>query len=672
MTKGRQWNRDHRLAHESGSPPLSGVPFVMPGRPLWRRWRLFVCGALLGALSSGLVLIWRYANAPFSRLLVTLELQTYDYRADRRARLLGEQRDNPTVIVDIDEFSIGSLAEEGRPWPWPRDVHAQLVRKLTEAGAKVIGFDVNFDTVTPAPGQQRDPDDYFWEPEPCASDKALAKAIGEAGNVVLAIVTEEKVVENLGQQEVLENASFPHPIFEDAAAGTGDVEIPLDLDGTARRGTLQTAFRDETLPSFSVAVAAVYLGREVSAYLDECLGRYRDVLQPDGSFWIDFHHFPGSTTSIPFVEAYKGTFDDDQVKGKIVLVGASAPDLQDLWQCPVTRETQAGVGRALMPGVEIHANAIRTLLADRYLRVVPVWATVLATLLLGCLTGILTLHLRPTRALAFYVPIAVVGLVWIAFWLFAVRDLWANLVLPLLGGVGASYLVTTVFAYFTVERQRKQIEAAWSKRVSREVLEKILANPSLAHVEGRTVEATVMFTDLRGSTGLAHSMRPEAFVGRLNDIFACMTPIIMEHGGNIDKFIGDGIMAIFGDPVPQENHARHAVLAAREMMQAMDDLQGKAQARGERRIDMGIGIHTGELVAGDIGSGDRLEYTVIGDTVNTASRMEGLNKEYGTSILITGDTRALVGDDVEMRLVDTTRVRGRDTPVQVYEVPWRS
>lgn len=643
----------------------------MPHRPLRRRRRLAVWGTLLGGLSSAIVLLWRYTDAPFSGLLTTFELQTYNYRANWRAGLLGGQRDSPVLIVDIDEPSIGSLRAEGEPWPWPRDVHAELVRRLTAAGAKVIAFDVNFDTVTPAPGQEPDPGNYFWEPEPSDGDKAFATAIREAGNVVLAAVVERKSVGNMGQQELVENASFPHPIFEDAAAGIGDAEIPIDADGTARRARLESSLQGESLPSFPVTVAALYRGRDVTEYLDECHARYRPVLRTSGSLWIDFHGPPGSTETVPYVYAYKGQFEPHRVAGKIVLIGASAPELQDLWQCALVDRTRAGLGRTLMAGVEIHANAIRTLLADRYLQPAPLPVTVLSVLLVGCLTGALTLHLRPVRALALYVPAAAAAIIAAAFWLFAVRDLWVNLVLPLAGGLGASYVVTTVFAYLTVERERRQIEAAWSKRVSPEILQQILANPSLAQVQGRTVEATVVFTDLRGSTGLAHSMRPEQFVSRLNDIFTRMTPIIMEHGGNIDKFIGDGIMAIFGDPVPQDNHARQAVLAAREMMQAMADLQDEAEARGEQRIEMGIGIHTGELVAGDIGSAERLEYTVIGDTVNTASRMEGLNKEYGTSILITGDTKAGAGAEIPVRLVDTTRVRGRDTPVQVYEVLWR-
>lgn len=640
----------------------------MTDRSLLFRHRLVVYGVVLGALASGSVLVWRYANAPFSEQLVTLELQTYNHRADLRAGILGRQGPRPVVIVAIDELSIKSLKTEGEPWPWPRRVHAQLVREMKQAGARAIGFDVNFDTVTPAPGQEPDPEDFFWEPEPCDSDRQFAEAIREAGNVVLAVIVEREASDNMGEEELVENASFPAPMFEDAAAGVGDVEVPIDIDRVARRGKLSGSFRDETIPSFPVAVTSLYLGKSVDEYMAECLQRYASVLQPDGSFWIDYYGPTGSTDTVPYVYAYKGQFEPELVQDKIVLVGASAPALQDLWGSPVTAERKAGVDRPLMAGVEIHANAIRTLLSDRHLSPAPLWLTVLSTLLLGCLTGVLTLRLRPVRALALYMPLAVVACVALSFWLFAVRDLWVNLVLPLIGGLGSAYLATTVFAYFTVERERRQIEAAWSKRVSPDILTKILANPSLAHVEGRTVEATVLFSDLRGSTTLAHSMPPEQFISRLNEVFTRMTPIITAHGGNIDKFIGDGIMAIFGDPVPQEDHARRAVLAARQMQRSMRELQDEAEARGEQRIEMGIGIHTGELVAGDIGSADHLEYTVIGDTVNTASRMEGLNKEYQTSVLITGDTQSQVGDDVEMRLVDTTTVRGRDTPVQVFEV----
>ena len=639
----------------------------MPRQSFSHRWRGLIVGIILGLLASGLILVWRYSDAPFSQLLVGLELWTYNYRTTWRAARLNATHEDPIVIVAIDQASVRTLAKQ---WPWPREVHAQLVRRLKSEGAAVIAFDVNFDTVTPAPGQKPDPNDIFWEPKPCAGDLALARAIKEAGNVVLSVLIANRTVDNMGQREVVPEGTFPAHIFRDGAAAVADVDVPIDADSTVRRAWLSREFRDQEYPTLPVAVAALYRQRKTADFLREAKARYSDVAGADGTFWIDFHGPPANERTVPYYEALHGFGTPGLFRGKIVLIGATAPDLQDLYEVPVFTGGGVDLRRERMPGVEVHANAVRSLLAPEHLRMAPLWLTVLVTLLLGCLTGVATLYLRPLRALFTYVPAAAAAWIVLAFWLFAVRGLWVNLVLPLVGSLVTSYLATTVFAYFTVERDRKRIEAAWSKRVSPEVLQRILANPRLQHVEGRKLQATVLFSDLRGFTTLCHAWPPEEVVRRLNEIFTRMTRIITEHGGNIDKFIGDGIMAVFGDPIPQTDHARRAVLAAIDMLRAMQDLQAQATARGDQPIEMGVGIHTGELVAGDIGSADHLEYTAIGDTVSTASRLEGLNKEYHTNIIISGETQAHAGEDLPARLLDTTTVRGRETTLQVYEVLW--
>jgi adenylate cyclase len=395
-------------------------------------------------------------------------------------------------------------------------------------------------------------------------------------------------------------------------------------------------------------------------------------MAPDGAFWVDYapaDTVPPPTPTVPYVVALAGE-QSDAFRDRIVLIGATAPDLQDLYDAPARRVLARGATQERIPGVAVHANAICTLLAERPLRPAAPWLTWLSTLLLGALTGVATFAARPVRALWAYVLPATVVAGGGAFTVFAYGDLWVNLALPLSGGIGLAYVGATVLAYLTVERDRKRIEAEWAKRVSPEVLTRLLADPGLRHVEGRTIQATILFSDLRGFTTLCHSLPPTDVVRRLNEIFDRMTRVIKAHGGTIDKFIGDGIMAVFGDPIPYPDHARRAVEAAIDMLRANEELRDAATERGEEPIRMGVGMHSGEIVIGDIGSELFLEYTAIGDTVSTASRLEGLNKEYHTEIICSDDTLRLAGEGLATRPLGATTVRGRETPLQVHEVLW--
>ncbi len=644
----------------------------MQNASLWHRARRLVFGLIIGILGAGLILGWRYGNLPLSRVLVNLEFLSYNFRANGRAGVVNAKRDQDCVIVAIDESSIKVLSNQyGLPWPWTRDVHARLTRLLADAGAAVIAFDVTFDSINPAPNQEPDPDDYFWQPEPSDEDKDFADAIAQAGNVVLATLITETIVENMGQMETLQEGAFPGWLFDDAAAAKGDADVAIDSDDVVRRTWLTRTFQDETIASLPVVASALYKGISIEEQLAQSRADLSRSLQDDGSFWIDYHGSVGDVPTYSYSQVLEGQPGPEAFKDKIVLIGATAEDLQDIFPVPVASGGSLSLFSLPMPGVEVHANTIRTLLAGETLRPSPIWVTVIVTLLLGCLTGVVTLHLRPLPTLLTYMPAALVAFSAACLYLFAVKGIWANMTLPLVGSWLGTYLASTVFAYLTVERERKHIEAAWGKRVSPEILQRILADPELRQVQGRTIDATVLFSDLRGFTTLCHSWHPEEVVRRLNEIFNRMTRVITGQGGNIDKYIGDGIMAVFGDPIPMDDHARRATLAAVAMLREMEQLQAEAEARGDQPIRMGVGVHSGPLVAGDIGSEDHLEYTAIGDTVSTASRLEGLNKEYSTEIIISGDTHEQAGDDIPSRLLETTTVRGRETPLQVYEVLWK-
>jgi class 3 adenylate cyclase len=320
----------------------------------------------------------------------------------------------------------------------------------------------------------------------------------------------------------------------------------------------------------------------------------------------------------------------------------------------------------MMPGVEIEAHVAEALVQGRF--VVP-----LAPALSGALTVLLALvmaallaWLKPLKGLALgwapLLALAVVG----SFEVFWVQRVWVPLV-PLVLGLTLSYGLGTVYLELTAEREQRQLRQAWGRRVSPEVLAVILSNPGLTKVKGRRVVGTVFFSDLQDFTKFCHSSPPERVVEQVNRYFTAATEIIRQHGGTLHKFIGDGVMAVFGDPVAQPDHARRAVQAARDLQARMAAWQRDA-GPDDWRMYVRIGLHTGDLVAGDVGSERLLEYTVMGDTVSTASRLEGMNKQFGTQILMSADTARAAGDGSDLVSLGVGEVRGRETPLEVYTV----
>jgi adenylate cyclase len=274
--------------------------------------------------------------------------------------------------------------------------------------------------------------------------------------------------------------------------------------------------------------------------------------------------------------------------------------------------------------------------------------------------------LRPLKALFLvWLPACLAATV-VTFEVMWMRTVWVPLV-PLLLGATLSYGFGTVYLELAVEREQARLRRAWSRRVSPEVLQVILGNPRLTQVKGRRVTGTVFFSDLQDFTTFCHSCPPETVIAQINEYLGLATQVIRGHGGTLHKFIGDGVMAVFGDPVPHEDHAKRAVAAAVELQQKMADLRAQ-QPEGAWPMFMRIGLHTGELVAGDIGSEDLLEYTVMGDTVSTASRLEGLNKEFGTWIMLSGATAAQLGGSFELLALGQVQARGRAELIEAYTV----
>lgn len=635
--------------------------------PMYTRRHILIVVTILGFL-AGLEAV--FVCAPVMRsslvgqLLWRLELATYDFRI---ANSTIDAPSDAITIVAIDQPSIDTSGQ----WPWSREWHARVIQNLAAAGAAMIGIDIILSTVSARPGvseaAQWTPLDA--DPEASPADAALATAIEQAGNVFLAMTISSTRRHGEDQAADMVQATFPYWGFEEGAQGIGVVDMSKDVDGVIRRCEFTYRHQDEQFPTLPVALAAAHGGEQPDALVQ----RLRSVAPPgfqnsvgDDSFLMSYRGKPGvGFVHIPYPQVLSGRFAPESVRGRIVLIGATAPSLQDLHDTPVgLSRGKQNVPR--MSGVEVLANALESLLRERHLQEATTASVAALTLLLAAVTAAAEVRLRPLWALAaVWLPgQLLVFILCVAVWQY--QRVWLPMI-PLSLGVTLSYVVTTVYLELTTEKQRRHIERSWAQRVSPEVLKLVLDNPGLTQVKGKRIVATVLFTDLQGFTTFCHEAEPEVVVEALNDCLALVTRVVRQHGGTVHKFIGDGVLAVFGDPIHQPDHARRAVLAAIDMQRDMHRLRAERdQTQWEPHLR--VGVHTGPLVAGDIGSGEMLEYTVIGDTVSTASRLEGLGKQYARDIIVSDSTRAAAGDGMPVEDLGIAQIRGLSEGLHIFSI----
>ncbi|MCE5240700.1 adenylate/guanylate cyclase domain-containing protein [bacterium] len=617
-----------------------------------RRIRSALAVVLCTVAAAAAAVVLHRPPAPLGSLLWRLELGAYDSRLASRPSRFNEQ----VVIVAIDNESLKQARNRLSEWPWPRSVHARLLDRLAADGARVIGMDILFDSPSDDP----------------AADEALAQAMARCGRVILAgQLNQDTATRGEEMATGVSSVSFPVDCFAETMLDVGLTNIPRDPDATVRRAWLTRQHQEEPYYTLPVMLAAHYLGRDPAAIAAAGLraGASGHPYIGGDTILINYTGPAGTIKYVPYYQVLEGITPPGTFRDKIVLVGGTAEILQDVYPTPMARQDPGHPEEARlvqMPGVEVQANALVTLLEGSAIRPTPLPVLWLVTGLLALLVAAATVYLRPLRAgLLTLVLLAVTVLA--TFLLMWQMRLWLPLVPPLLSGLLA-YVAGTVYMYLTEERARLRLRRAWQQRVSAEVLHVILSNP-VRKVQGRRLDATVMFSDLRGFTTLCSTSDPEVVVERLNKYLTAMVEVIREFGGTIHKFIGDGIMAVFGDPVAQDDHAARAVRAAVAMQRRMAAENAAAVAAGQAPLLMGIGIHSGALVAGDIGSEQMLEYTVIGDTVSTASRIEGLNKDFRTGILMSGQTVAALGTtDLPLKHLGTQSVRGRAETLELYTV----
>lgn len=573
----------------------------------------------LAACALALLLV---GAATFSRTWHALEFKTFDvltaWTAPQRTAL-------PVVILAIDEPTFQELQHT---WPFPRSVHAALLKRLHDEGAAAVGLDI-----------------VFADPSTETEDAALAQAIAETGPVVLA-ATREKIDSS---NAALWLDVMPLQRFLDAGADAGDAGVEPDDDFVVRR----------------VPVAREGFALRLAQRAAEARGKLPVLRHFD---WIGYRGPRGTFDTRSYYQALEpGLLPAGFFKNKIVLVGRSARTATelsrsqaDLFNSPFGT---AG-GERLFPGVELQATLVDNYLTGGGLRSVPEgWTLALVALLVPLLLwGNRRLHPAGAAALAAALVAAIAGASW---WLFGCFQLWWPPLLPAAAAL-AVYGAAALAGYAFVRRRARQTRAMFAQYVPPAVVSRLIAQPELMRLGGEAREVTLMFTDLANFTTLSEQLSAEQTVEVLTAYFNAMTPIVHATGGTVDKFIGDAVMAFWGAPLDDPQHAEHAVTAAISMQQAMQVLVADLRARGLPPIHMRIGLHTGRVVVGNVGSEQRFSYTAIGDAVNLAARLEGANKAFGTGILLSAATAAQLPSSVALRALDDVVVKGKTEPVRVF------
>jgi adenylate cyclase len=551
-----------------------------------------------------------------------LELSSVDVRFSIR----GTQpvpKDIVVVAVDEDTFSDFNSAGVSGRWPFPRKRFARVIDRLKADGAKVITYDIQFTS----------------ESEDPAQDFALITAVRNAGNVVLSTTAADP---KTGRTNVFGGGQGLR--YSKALVGNG--KFPIDPGGSFRR----VAFEIDKLQSLSLVTARRALDHPVT----------RADFGKQATNWIDFRGPPGTIQSISFSKVYYGRFKPGTFQNKIVIVGGTAPVLLDI------HPTSTGDN---MPGPEIQANAVSTALRGFPLRSVPSWINVLAILVLGMLAPLLSLRLNLLWTLLVAISAAVVYVVatQLAFqlgWVLSFVYPFGALVLSSVGSLAAHYLLAAF--------ERERVRDVFSRFVPESVVEQVLARTdSDLRLGGVSLVGTIMFTDLRGFTTFSESLPADRVIQAVNYYLSEMTEAILEHEGTLVSYEGDGIMAVFGAPIEQPDHADRGVSTAREMLEVRLPrfnawLREQDLSQG---FKMGIGLNTGPFMSGNVGSERRLEYTVIGDSTNTASRLQGMTKGQAYLFYMADSTREALNEEVDdLVFVDEFDVRGRQEKVKIWSI----
>jgi adenylate cyclase len=663
--------------------------------------RKIAAGVALGLGSAAIILVLAAGG-----LFDSVELSLYDWRM--RAAV-GDPPDvhKGIVLVEINDTTIRDLEPVFGRFPWPRMAFSMLIDYLNRAPAKVIAVDFAFLESDHARN-------YTIGGTPwtgAESDEALASAVRNAPNTVLVA---DAVYEGLrdGRQanesapwagaayrlgpRIFERRAIVTPFKELNAAvtGLGHNFVSLDKGGALRRISPFVRTGDRYMPSLGVAAALRAAGiAPEEVVLDGNTIRMRDRVVPlvtsdvtdavnlektveQLSMLVNYRApalLPNGERPYTKYEARhlfqaegqildgeKPDIDPAIFKDKIVFVGLTTSGLVDVFQTPFDRR-----GQGKMPGIQMHASVADSILSNRFIRPAANAARLTAVISAALIVGLLAAFL-PLNAAA---PVAIALMGTWSFYALKMFEggLWVDMTQPL-AAMGLALFSGTAYQYFVEGREKRVVKRLFGRYVSRDVYDQLLANPDIAELGGKRRDMSVLFSDIRGFTTVTEKGQPEELVAQLNEYFSRMVDVVFTHRGTVDKFVGDMVMALYGAPLDDPDHAEHAVAAAIAMVDELGALNRKWAAEGRPQLDIGVGVNSGDMIAGNIGSASIMSYTVIGDNVNLGSRLESLNKDYKTRIIISDATRARLKGMYDIRPLGDVVVKGKTRPVAIFEV----
>lgn len=573
------------------------------------------------------------------------------------------------VIVAVDEKSVNEI---GR-WPWDRKVIGEMIRAMKPA--KVVALDMVF-------SETQDP----------VNDAALNDAINYAGNVVMGYFfrndsTEEPDPLSLEKTErstiklfrYLDDNEVPPsrlPFFEftgiepnisslgDGASGYGAYNIFNDPDGLYRSAFLAYRYEGNIYPTLSLEALRRYYGDELvvnsAVYgIDSiAIGGKTIPLDEAGRLDLNFYGPGGSFTTYSAVDILNHKIADEELAGKIIFFGVTETGIYDIRNTPVD---------PLYPGVEVHATIVGSILDERYLvhDMLVILLDIILILTLPVILSYLISKVTHTYQSLLVFLAMNIALVYGVFYLFSSNDLVVSVIYPVFA-TGLTYVSLEAYRNIVVEKKSRYIRKAFSTYVSPHLVSEIIKDPDKLKLGGEKRNISILFSDIRGFTTLSEKLEPDVLVGILNEYLNPMTRIVLEEDGTLDKYIGDAIMAIFNAPLEIEDHAGKACSVAIHMIKEMPKLNRHWEENGHNPLAIGVGVHTGEAVVGNMGAELRFDYTAIGDTVNLASRLEGMTKLYGNTIIISDSTQNALNDRFLYRKLDLVRVKGKKKPVGIF------
>ncbi len=668
--------------------------------------RTFSTGFRVGLFLTAIAFILYKVDFP---IFQAIELKAYDVHMKSR----GVVEPGPeVVIVAIDEKSVDEL---GR-WPWPRSVMASLVDKLNEYDAGVVAFDAIFSEVGDSSGMKviRSIKSKVADTNPALKadleamereaddDAAFARALERYGYAVLGYffhtsfediehnaedLREEEttiapsrfaIVRSMdggdNQTEIIPWAAGYEsniPVLNDAVTSFGYFNIKPDDDGVIRKVPLITQMDDGIYPHLSLEAIRTYAGSPPLILNTEEVGINSIDIGPGntvptdiaGSVLVNFRGPKGTFPYISITDIVHGRVDRSEIEGRIVLVGATAIGIYDMRVTPFD---------GIFPGVEIHANVIDNILGDDFMKLSD-WPVIYEIGLI-LFFGIFLSFVMP-RLNAFYASIVTLAMAFGYYlandYIFTHMNIWLTIVYPMLTIFIVSAGVST-FQFMKEESKKREIRDAFGHYVAPSLVDQITKQPEKLELGGVEKELTIFFSDIRGFTSISEGLEPHALVKLINDYLTPMTEIVLASGGTVDKYIGDAIMAFWGAPIDMEDHAEKGCETALDMMERLAELSVEWSREGLPVIDIGIGMCTGRATVGNMGSHTRFDYTVMGDTVNLGSRLEGINKLYGTHIIVARPTYMAAKTGFIFRELDCVRVKGKMVPIEIYELMGRS